>query len=86
VRVYSTDELPFAAFLYTTRRLRFLGCKPIDGGGVAFTFDDPHGEGQRLLTDFEAGAECPSILLYETLKQPRIDARSKDIERSNFRP
>ena len=60
---FRTEDLPFASYLYATRRLRFAGCEPVNGfGRIAFVFDDPGSEGDRLEVEFEGGAECPSAV------------------------
>ena len=57
---FRTQDLPFASFLHSTRRLRFVACEPVNGfGRIAFVFDDPCSEGDRLHVEFEGGAECP---------------------------
>ncbi len=66
-----TEDLPFAAFLHTTRLLRFLGCEPLNGSRVTFLFDDPDGEGDRLQIEFESGAECPASTFYDSVRHLR---------------
>ncbi len=69
---FSTEELPFAAFLYATRSLRFLGCESLNGNGrIAFVFDDPKCEGERLHIEFESGAECPAATFYDSVRHLR---------------
>ena len=75
-----TEDLPFAAFLHATRRLRFLGCEPVNGGGrIAFVFNDPDTEGARLQVEFESGAECPAVSFYDSVRHlRRVMDGSKD--------
>jgi hypothetical protein len=69
---FSTQDLPFAAFLHSTRRLPFLGCESVNGNGrIAFMFDDPRGEGERLSVEFESGAECPAAAFYDSVRHLR---------------
>ncbi len=69
---FQTEDLPFASYLHSTRRLRFVGCEPVNGAGrVAFVFDDPHGEGEQLSVDFEGGAECPAAAFYDAVRHLR---------------
>ncbi len=61
---FTTTDLPFAAFLYSTRKLRFLGCEEMNGDGrIAFRFDDPQDEGlerrhARTRPSTTLGPEC----------------------------
>ncbi len=69
---FITQDLPFAAFLHATRKLRFLGCECSNGNGrVAFVFDDPSEEGERLHIEFESGAECPAVSFFDSVRHPR---------------
>ena len=69
---FSTQDLPFAAFLHATRRLRFLSCDPVNSNGrVAFAFNDPKGEGEALYVEFESGAECPAAGFYDSIRHLR---------------
>ena len=68
---YTTSHLPFAAYLHSTRRLRFLGCEPNGNGRVAFVFDDAKGEGSHLHIRFESGAECPAVGFYDSIRHLR---------------
>ena len=69
---FSTQDLPFAAFLHATRKLRFLACECSNGNGrVAFVFDDPSEEGERLHIEFESGAECPAVSFYDSVRHLR---------------
>ncbi len=69
---FITQDLPFAAFLHATRKLRFLGCECLNGNGrVAFVFDDPSEEGERLNVEFESGAECPAVSFYDAVRHLR---------------
>ena len=69
---FRTGDLPFASFLHTTRRLRFIGCEPVNGfGRIAFVFDDPRNEGDRLQLEFEGGAECSAASFYDSVRHLR---------------
>jgi hypothetical protein len=69
---FRTEDLPFASFLHTTRKLRFLGCEPVASNGrVAFVFDDPKGEGEQLHIEFESGAECSAAAFYDSVRHLR---------------
>ena len=69
---FITQDLPFAAFLHATRKLRFLSCECLNGNGrVAFVFDDPSEEGERLNVEFESGAECPAVSFYDSIRHLR---------------
>ena len=69
---FETEYLPFACFLHASHRLRFLGCRPVNGNGrVAFVFIDPHGEGERLQVEYESGAECPAASFYDSVRHLR---------------
>ena len=69
---FITQDLPFAAFPHATRKLRFLGCECSNGNGrVAFVFDDPSEEGERLHIEFESGAECPAVSFYDSMRHLR---------------
>jgi len=69
---FHTEDLPFAAFLCATRRLRFLGCESANGNArVAFIFDDPANEGERLQVEFESGAECSAAAYYDSVRHLR---------------
>ncbi len=71
-KTYRTQDLPFAAFLHATHRLRFLGCESVNGNGrIAFVFHDPDGEGDRLQIEFESGAECPAAAFYDSVRHLR---------------
>ena len=67
-----TQDLPLAAFLHSTRRLRFLACERVDGNGrITFVFEDLNGEGEHLHIAFEAGAECPAAAFYDSIRHLR---------------
>ena len=69
---FGTEDLPFAAFLHATRKLRFLVCECSNGNGrIAFVFDDPKREGDRLHIEFESGAECPAVSFYDSIRHLR---------------
>lgn len=72
MNTYRTESLPFASFLHATRKLRFLGCESANGNGrIAFLFNDPHREGERLQVEFESGAECPAAAFYDSVRHLR---------------
>jgi hypothetical protein len=72
MRAYRTEDLPFAAFLYATRKLRFLACEPVNGSNrIAFAFADNDGTGERLHVEFESGAECPAAVFYDSIRHLR---------------
>ncbi len=78
---FRTEDLPFASYLHASRKLRFLGCEPANGNGrIAFLFADPEGQGERLLIEFESGAECPAAAFYDSVRHLR---RVMDGTRSN---
>ncbi len=69
---FITQDLPFAAFLHATRKLRFLACECLNGNGrVAFVFDDPSEDGEQLHIEFESGAECPAVSFYDAVRHLR---------------
>lgn len=68
---FRTEDLPFAAYLHSTRLLRFAGCEPKAEGRISFLFDDPGSKGRQLQTAFEAGAECPGLAFYESIRRLR---------------
>ncbi len=69
---FCTEDLPFAAFLCATRKLRLIGCEYVNGNGrVAFVFSDPNGEGPGLQIEFESGAECPAVSFYDSVRHLR---------------
>ena len=88
--IFRTEDLPFAAFLHATRRLRFLGCEPMNGGGrIAFLFDDPEQEGDQLQIEFESGAECAASTFYDSVRHLRrvmTRVQSKGISEHEYKP
>jgi hypothetical protein len=71
-RKFSTEDLPFAAFLHAAGKMRFLGCRSVNGNGrIAFVFDDPRREGQMLQIEFESGAECAAVAFYDSVRHLR---------------
>jgi hypothetical protein len=69
--VFSTEDLPFAAFLHASRKLRFLTCQVSGTDRVAFVFADPNNEGDQLHLNFESGAECPAAAFYDSIRHLR---------------
>lgn len=78
--VFLTEDLPFAAYLHTSRKLRFLTCQVNGTDRVAFVFADPNHEGDKLHLEFESGAECPAAVFYDSIRHLR---RVMDRTRSN---
>lgn len=69
---YRTDSLPFACYLHSTGRLRFLRCEPVEGNGrLVFVFSDPKAEGERLVIQFESGAEAPAASFFDSIRHLR---------------
>src|ERR1700730_5004532 len=82
---FSTEDLPFAAYLHTSRKLRFLTCQVSGIDRVAFIFADPNHEGDQLHLNFESGAECPAAAFYDSIRHLRrvMDrTRSRSIEQN----
>jgi hypothetical protein len=70
--LFRTEDLPFAAYLHATHKLRFLGCEPVgETGRVAFIFSDPANESDKMIVDFESGAECPAAAFYDSIRHLR---------------
>jgi len=70
---FCTDHLPLASFIHCTKRLPFLGCEPERDGGrhVIFIFSDSHGEANKIITEFESGAQCSAADFYDSLRRLR---------------
>jgi hypothetical protein len=68
---FSTEDLPFAAFLHASRRLRFAVCARTGNDRVAFVFADPDHVGDTLQLEFESGAECPAAAFYDSIRHLR---------------
>ncbi len=66
-----TQDLPFAAFLASTRRLRFLSCEKAEKGQIDFVFEDPEGRGPMLYLEYRSGAAAPVATFYACLKYLR---------------
>lgn len=84
---FQTDSLPLASFLFTIRKLPFLGCQP-NGPRLVFMFDDPKGLGESLQIAFESGAECPAAAFYDSVRHlrrimTRVQNRSIEYEQRN---
>ena len=86
--VFLTEDLPFAAYLHASRKLRFLTCQQVSGNDrVAFVFADPNNEGDRLHLNFESGAECPAAAFYDSIRHLRrvMDrTRTRSIEQNEY--
>ena len=83
---FSTEDLPFAAYLHASRKLRFLTCQ-VSGGmdRVAFVYADPDHEGDQLHLNFEYGAECHAGDFYDSIRHLRrvMDrTRTRSIEQN----
>ena len=79
--VFSTEELPFAAYLHSSRKLRFLTCQVNGTDRVAFVFADPNHEGDQLHVNFESGAECSAAAFYDSIRHlRRVMDRTRSIE------
>jgi len=87
---YHTDSLPFACYLHSTGKLRFLRCEERGKGRVEFIFRDPQFEGDELHIKFESGAEAPAASYFDSIRHLRRvmdqvrEHRSKEYDR-NFR-
>jgi hypothetical protein len=69
---FHTEDLSFAAFIYTTRKLPFLGCKSVNRNGrIVFVFEDAKSEGDQLHIQFESGAECSAAAFYDSVRHLR---------------
>lgn len=68
---FLTEDLPFAAYLHASRKLRFLNCEVSGTDRVAFVFADPNHEGDQLHLSFESGAECAAAALYDSIRHLR---------------
>jgi hypothetical protein len=68
---FRTTDLPLAAYLHSTRGLPFVGCEADRNGRVAFVFDDPSADGERLRIDFESGALCAAAAFYGSVRHLR---------------
>ena len=74
--VYHTTSLIFAAWLVSTRRLKFQGCEEPKGNSriCSFLFEDPNQEGDDLYAEFLLG---PCNSFYESVKTLRKMIDSK---------
>jgi hypothetical protein len=82
---FSTEDLPFAAYLHASRKLRFLTCQVSGIDRVAFVYADPNNEGDQLHLNFESGAECPAAAFYDSIRHLRrvMDrTRTRSIEQN----
>lgn len=69
---YQTENLPFAAYVHSTHKMRFLGCECVgETGRIAFVFSDPEGSGDQMNLEFESGAECPAVTFYDSIRHLR---------------
>jgi hypothetical protein len=69
--VFSTEDLPFAAYVHASRKLRFLTCQVSGIDRVAFVFADLNNEGDQLHVNFESGAECSAAAFYDSIRHLR---------------
>jgi hypothetical protein len=90
---FATEDLAFAAFLHSSRALRFSSCEPTGDSRVAFLFADPNNDGDKLQLEFESGAECPAAAFYDSIKhlrkvmdRARSKSRSTDQHEHHARP
>ena|ERR1700688_4516948 len=86
---FSTEDLPFAAYLHASRKLRFLTCQVSGIDRVAFIFADSNNEGDQLHLNFESGAECSAAAYYDSIRHLRrvMDrTRTRSIEQKNEHP
>ncbi len=69
---YRTPDLPFAAYLHSTRKLAFLRCEMNGSSRVDFVFEDPAGAGEELSVEFESGtAQCSPVVFYDSIRHLR---------------
>jgi hypothetical protein len=69
---FKTSDLPFAAFLFSTQKLEFLGCEVAAGTSrIEFIFQDNQGEGEKLHLSFETGAKCAAASYYDAVRHLR---------------
>ncbi len=68
---FQTEDLPFACFLLTSNRLRFLGCRDGQAGRITFSFDDPQSQGEELRIEYESGALVPAVAYYDSMRRLR---------------
>lgn len=69
---FHTDSLPFACYLHSTGKLRFLRCESVSGSGrMFFIFSDPQSEGEDLNIQFESGAEAPAAAFFDSIRHLR---------------
>ncbi len=69
--MFRTVDLPFSAFLVSTRSLEFLRCEPEENGRVSFVFEDPQNKGEGLWLEYQAGAQVPAAAFYSCVKYLR---------------
>ncbi len=67
---YRTKDSSLAAYLQTTKRLKFLRLEPVSQQ-VNIVFDDPHNAGPQIEIEFMSGAECPASEYSSRLKALR---------------
>jgi hypothetical protein len=81
---FRTDSLPFACFLHSTGKLRFLRCEEARGNGrLEFVFNDPQSQGDGLNIEFESGAEAPAAAYFDSIRHlRRVMDRTRE-QRSN---
>lgn len=52
---FCTDSLPFACYLRSTGKLRFLRCEPVSGNGrIGFVFSDPDSQANNCILNLRA--------------------------------
>jgi hypothetical protein len=67
--IFRTGDLPFASFLLSMKKLRFLECE--GSGSIRFLFADPENQGDRLFLEYQSGAFVPAIAFYASVKYLR---------------
>jgi hypothetical protein len=75
-----TDSLPFACFLHSTGKLRFIRVESGDSKGrLVFVFSDPQAQGEELHIQFESGAEAPAAAYFDSIRHlRRVMDRTKE--------
>jgi hypothetical protein len=76
--VFSTEDLPFAAYLHASRKLRFLTCQVNSTDRVAFVFADPNQEGNQLHVNFDRRRVSGRCVLRQHPPPPPRDGPNKE--------
>jgi len=74
MKLFCISDMSFAAYLLTTRKLRFLRIDPV-APRAQIVFEDPDGIGPTFEVDFTNGAEAPAAEFHAKLRylRKRID-------------